>query len=286
MKKKVSYYLILPLLISALVAVFLHIAIEKYFIRQAKEDVQNLILSNRGFHQYIQTVMHPAFFQAMEQGYIAKEFYDPQALSSTFIVRTMHDLYNKERTKRGMKPLYYKLAAYNPRNPINKADEWEAQKINFFNQHPTITEQEEIVTVDGMKYLYYAAPFLKNEQHCMRCHGTPRDAPVGLKRMYPGDGGFYEKLGGIRAIESMRIPIGQERHLATILAGSAGSGLFAVLALFLFNTGLRTRVREKTKYLELEVEERIRAEERARKNEENFRTIFYESPDAILLIRP
>ena len=285
MKKKVRVYLILPLLISAAVAVVLNIAFSRYFIHQAKEDVKNILLSNRGFHQYIQKVLHPTIFQAMERRDIKNDFYAPEAMSSTYIVRTMHGLYNEERAKQGMKPVYYKLAANNPRNPVNKADAWEAREIKLFNDDPSIKEQEEIVTVEGKKYLYYAIPFLKNEKRCLRCHGNPADAPVGLRRLYPGAGGFYEKEGEVRAIESMRMPIAEEGYLATMLAGSAGSGLFAILALFVFNAGLRTRVREKTKDLKVEIEEKRKAEEQARKSEENFRTLFNKSADAIFLVR-
>ncbi len=286
MKNKFFIYLFLPLLISAIVAGILNIFISRYFIGQAKDDVENILLSNRGFHQYIQKVLHPAIFHAMEEGYIKNDFYAPQAMSSTYIVRTMHGFYNEERTRQGMKPVYYKLAANNPRNPVNKADEWEARKIKLFNDDPSVREQQEIVTVEGKKYLYYAIPFLRNEPRCMRCHGDPKNAPVGLRRLYPGPGGFYEKVGEIRAIESMRMPIAQEGYLATIVAGSAGSGLFAILVLFIFNSGLRTRVAQKTRDLEIEVEERRKAEDQARKSGENFRMLFTKSADAIFLVRP
>ncbi len=286
MKKNLLYFVLTPLIISAIVAILLNFYLDRYFVSKAKEEMQNILLSNRGFHEYIQKVLHPVFFQAMEHGYIAKNFYEPQALSSTYIVRSIHELYNEERAKQGLKPVYYKLAANNPRNPVNRADAWESDKIRLFNETPSIKEQEEIVTNDGKKYLYYAVPFLKNEQRCMRCHGDPKDAPIGLRKIYSDNGGFYEKIGEIRAIETMRMPISQEGYVATMIAGSAGSGIFAIVALFLFNAGLRTRVKEKTKDLELEITERVKAEEQARKNEENFRTLFNKSADAIFLVRP
>lgn len=260
MRKKSLYFFIVPLLCSLIVAIILHIAITKYFIHQTKEDVLNILLSNRGFHQYIQRVMHPAFFDAVEHGYIAKGFYAPKFLSSTYIVRNMHVLYNEEREKNGKRPIYYKMAANNPRNPVNRADEREAKLIKLFNENLSVKESEEVVTVNGEKYLYYAIAFMKNEQRCLRCHGHPEDAPIGLRAMYPGEGGFHEKLGEIRAIESIRVPIKEERYLAMMLTGSVGSGLFALILLFFFNSGLRQRVNEKTKNLEAEIAERKKAE--------------------------
>lgn len=250
-----------PLLVVAVASGVLHYALTKYFLRQAKEDIMNILLSNRGFHQYIQKILHPSVFEAIKEGHISKDFYDPKVLSSTYIVRTVHGLYNEERKKDGLVPVYYKMAANNPRNPVNKADEREAKLIKLFNEKPEIKEYEEVVKVNGKPYLYYAIPFLKNEERCMKCHGDPKTAPQELRSLYPQDGGFYEKIGEIRAVESMRVPIEQEGYMALMLTGSAGSGLFSIILLFFFNTGLRQRVKDKTRHLESEIQERIKAED-------------------------
>ncbi len=258
--KKIFIYLVFPLISVVIASGILHYAITRYFISQAKEDIKNILLSNRGFHQYIQKVLHPTVFEAMKDGQIADDFYNPKVLSSTYIVRTMHGLYNEEREKNGLIPIYYKMAANNPRNPLNKADEQEAKLIRLFNETPIIKEYEEVVKVNEKKYLYYAIPFLRNEQRCLRCHGDPADAPPGLRRLYPEEGGFHEKLGEIRAIESMRVPIEEQGYMALMLTGSAGSGLFAIIVLFFFNAGLRQRVKDKTKHLKAEIAERAKAE--------------------------
>ncbi|MBF0329066.1 MAG: PAS domain S-box protein [Nitrospirae bacterium] len=284
MRRNILQFLIVPLIVAIIFAAILHIAINRYFIHQAKDDIMNILLSNKGFHLYIQKVLHPAIFSAMDHGYVAKDFYNPQVLSSSYIVRTMHGLYNEERQKDGMRPIYYKMAANNPRNPVNKADEREAKLIKLFNENPSVKEYEEVVTVKGEKYLYYAIPFLKNEQRCMRCHGNPEDAPIGLRKLYPLEGGFHEKVGEIRAVESMRVPIEKEAYMAFMLTGSVGSGLFAIIVLFFFNTGLRQRVKEKTKSLETEILEKEKAKEDLKASEENFRTLFDKSADAIFIV--
>lgn len=243
----------------------------------------NILLSNRGFHQYIQKVLHPAFFDGVSRGYIAKDYYDPQFLSSTYIVRTMHDLYNEEREKDGLRPIYYKMAANNPRNPLNKADEQEAKLIKFFNENPSVKEHEEVISVNGEEYLYYAIPFLKNEKRCLRCHGDPKDAPIGLRKMYPGEGGFHEKVGQIRAIESMRMPVAHDKYMAMMVTGSASSGLLVLVLLFFFNTGLKQRVSEKTKSLETEILEKEKVQKQLKESEENFRALFDKSADAIFI---
>lgn len=245
---------------SLLAAIALNYLISSFVINQTKQHIKNVLLSNRGFHQYIQKVMHPAFFASVGKGHIARDYYDPQFLSSTYIIRTMHTFYNEEREKRGMVKVYYKMAANNPRNPVNKADEEEARLVRLFNEKRDLREYERIVKVDGKKFLYYAIPFLQNEKRCMRCHGNPDDAPLGLRKFYPQEGGFHEKLGEIRAIESIRIPIDEEEFTALKITGSISSGIFVMIALFFFNTGLRRSVKEKTKGLEAEIAVRKKAE--------------------------
>ena len=260
MKRKLVLFVGLPLLMSLLAAIALNYLISSFVINQTKQHIKNVLLSNRGFHQYIQKVMHPAFFASVGKGHIARDYYDPQFLSSTYIIRTMHTFYNEEREKCGMVRVYYKMAANNPRNPVNKADAEEARLVRLFNENRVLREYERIVKVEGKKFLYYAIPFMPNEKRCLRCHGDPGDAPLGLRQMYPGEGGFREKLGEIRAIESVRIPIDEEEFTALKITGPISSGIFVMIVLFFFNTGLRRSVKEKTKGLEAEISERQKAE--------------------------
>lgn len=254
--------IVLPVLVAAGAAIILYYAISNYVISQAKEHVKYVLLSNRGFHQYIQKNMHPAYYAALEKGYIKKEFYNPAMLSSSYIVRVMHGYDNEEREKVGMPKIYYKLAAHNPRNPVNKADEKETSLIMMFDSDRTVKEHEEIVSEDGQKYLEYAIPFLVNGKACMKCHGRRTEAPPGLQALYNGEGGFNERPGEIRAIESIRIPIDQQVYSAYLLTGSLTSGVAALFLLLIFNTRLRNVVKDKTSSLQDEIMVRKAAEEK------------------------
>lgn len=246
----------ISLLISIVVAIGLYYAISSYLLNDATEKIENVLLSHRGFHQYIQKVMHPTFFQARVDGNIAEKFYSPEILSSSFIVRTMHDLYNKERKKEGLPEIYYKMASQNPRNPVNRADPFEESLIRMFNEKRELTEFSKVITVDGNKYLYFAKPFLTTTKPCLRCHGKRDDAPPGLQILYPGEGGFNEKDGVIRAVESLRMPIRSEMSTALILAVSLSAGILAMISLSLFNVRMKNLVRDRTKSLSSEVAER------------------------------
>lgn len=253
--KRVWSFLI-PAIISVTVAIGLYFTISSYLFNDAADKIKNVLLSQRGLHLYIQKVMHPTFYRARENGQIAQDYYAPEIFSSSFIVRNMHEFYNAERTKEGLPVIYYKMASSNPRNPVNRADPMEASLLTLFNTHRDIKEFQQVVTIKGVKYLYYARPFLETTTACLRCHGKRDDAPPGLRALYPGEGGFNEQAGVIRAIESLRVPIHGEMMSAIILTASVSVGVLAMLALSLFNTRLRTMVRAKTESLTQEVAER------------------------------
>ncbi|HEY3451147.1 MAG TPA: DUF3365 domain-containing protein [Myxococcales bacterium] len=239
-------------------------AANAFFVRQAELNVENLLLSHRGIHLYVQQVMHPKFYEHQQKGGVPEDFYAPELLSSSFIVREQHQLYNQVRQQAGLEPTYYKMAATNPRNPVNRADEREAALIALFNAQRGLARHSEIVELDGRKYLYVALPFLENTQACLRCHGVRADAPAQLQARYPGEGGFDERVGQIRAVESVRVPIQTETRSAWVAAAALLAGLSALGGLALTNRWLARRVRERTAHLEKETVERERAEEALR----------------------
>lgn len=240
-----------------------------YVLNEAERNIEALLLVHKGTHRYIQEVMHPAFYKLKAEGMVAEKFYAPEILSSSFIVRNQHKAYNEERKAAGLGEVYYKMAALNPRNPVNKADVAEEKLIRMFNENKELKNYREVVRIGGKDYLHVAMPFLVNQQKCMKCHGNREDAPPGLQLLYPGEGGFNEKIGDIRAIESIRAPMEHQYFLIYILFTSSFAGLLVLGGLLVFNARLRGMVRARTIDLEQEVAERRRAEEEVRQaNEE------------------
>ena len=273
-------FVAIPFLVMVAVSLAVHYALTAFFVSDAKEKVGSLLLSHRGLHRYLQEVMHPTFYKAREAGIIPEMFYSPEILSSSFIVRNQHQLYNQERVRSGLPAIYYKLASHNPRNPVNIADPRETELIRRFNREPALTSVEYVERVDGQDFLYMALPFLRTTKACLRCHGRREEAPPGLQALYPGEGGFNEHEGEIRAIESIRVPIGKEMSRAGILASSAFAGLFVMSSLLVASFRLRAVVREKTASLVQEVQERqAREKELEAKNAELERFTYTVSHD-------
>lgn len=242
----------------------LYQAVSYYVLFQAERNLENLLLSHRGIHQYIQRTMHPAFYEYRDSGQIPMEFYAPEILSSSFIVRLQHQYYDEARKAAGLPPIYYKMAANNPRNPVNSADEREAGLIKLFNENRDIKDYRELIELDGKKHLFYAIPFIANERRCLSCHGRREDAPIGLQERYAGEGGFNEEVGYIRAVESVRVPVDREFFTVHIISISLFGGVASIILLTLFNRNLRDMVLRRTSDLGREVLERKRAEEAVR----------------------
>ena len=258
-------------ILTAVIGVVTYTAVSKYVVHKAEQNLQSIMLSHRSFHAYLQQVMHPTYFKAKDEGKISQDFYAPQILSSSYVIRVMHGLFNEERSKEGLPVVYYKLASQNPRNPVNTADEREAYFIKLFNQQRGLKEHSEISIIDGKRYLLYAKPFLETNRACLRCHGNRADAPIGLQKAYAGLGGFNESTGIIRAIESIRIPLEDEFAAVFVATTAALSAALILIILYLFSFRLRLRVMESTATLEQEIQERKAAQDALAISEENYR---------------
>nr|MBF0222330.1 DUF3365 domain-containing protein [Desulfobulbaceae bacterium] len=254
---------------------------QAYVLARAEENVTNLLLSHKGIHHYVQNTLIPAYTMYQDERKIPATFYAPELLSSSFIVRNQHAFYNQERQNAGYPELYYKLAANNPRNPVNKADALEQKLIKMFNEKRDVKSYREIVEIDGAKVLYVAIPFLENGARCLRCHGKREDAPPELQQRYPGQGGFNEKIDEIRAITSIRAPLEHEYRYIYVIGLTIFVGFMAFGTLFFFNTRLRSLVSKRTTLLESEVEQRKRTEEILRQNRSTLKQILDTTPQAI-----
>ncbi len=189
----------------------------EFAVKDANKELKLNLLYLKAQRNYIQDVQKNIIYDLQENNkLITKDYFNPAIMSSTFIVKRIYEYNTKLIEDEGMTPYIYKLAAQNPRNPLNKADVFETSILKKM-QNGVIKEYEDIIEQDGVRYLFYATPLGTNEPECMRCHGDPNNAPKELVDMYGDTNGFHEKLGDIRAILTLKVPLEKELEEANTL---------------------------------------------------------------------
>jgi len=100
----------------------------------------------------------------------------------------------------------YREATLNPTNLIDRAEDWEADIVHYFADHPgekkVVGERE---TPTG-RYLYLAKPMIA-QQSCLECHSTPDVAPAAMIKTYGRENGFGWKLNQVIAAQVVSVPM-------------------------------------------------------------------------------
>ena len=175
-------------------------------IKDAKQEVVNVLNTTKAIRKYVENIQKPVIYNLKKRGELYKDFFDPRILSSTFIVNTIHHIQTSSKKSKNQIPYKFKLAATNPRNPMNRANDFEKEILEKFRKGE-IKEFSTTIKENGESYFYVAVPIEKNQKSCMKCHSTPNVAPKELVKIYGNKAGFGEKVGDLRAMISLKVPI-------------------------------------------------------------------------------
>ncbi|WP_028584062.1 ATP-binding response regulator [Desulfogranum mediterraneum] len=228
------------ILIFCLLAFFIQLGCKKLSLKEAEESVTGFLLNHKAIHSFVAEVQRPEVFRLQREGVLSGDYFSPILLSRTFIARSIRDALNREREQAGLDTISFKLAAANPRNPLNRADPFESELLRDFNRGK-IKEYRAILPSDSGKVLYHAIPVAANSPSCLHCHGDPADAPQEMVQQYGNQAGFFEQSGEIRALISVRVPLdnllASARSTALSLSGAVFLlfSVFLALVLFFFN---------------------------------------------------
>lgn len=169
--------------------------------------LQDTLMNVKAIRHFVSTEQKQEIYNLQNQNKLSVEYFTPQLLSSSFSAKQINTHYNDIRKESNLEPIVIKFAANNPKNPDNKANQFEQRLIERFNKKE-IKEYKEIKYNDeGKKVMYYALPTKPLTNKCMRCHSDPSAAPQDLVKLYGDKNGFHEKLGYIKAIISTEYPL-------------------------------------------------------------------------------
>jgi HAMP domain-containing protein len=126
----------------------------------------------------------------------------------------------------------YREVALNPTNPIDRAQDWEADIIRLFRDDPTRQELTLERDTPIGPTLNLARPILVSDETCLTCHSTPSAAPAALTQTYGTANGFgwqlNETIGAQILSVPMRVPLKLARRLY-ITSLIALVGIFAIV---------------------------------------------------------
>jgi diguanylate cyclase (GGDEF)-like protein len=220
-KNILKYSFIILLGIYAFILGMVYIQFKSYAISQNQEKLQDILMHDKALQKYIENKIKPVIYDFQKRDILPKSYFNPTILSFTYISRHVMTNYNKLRKEHGLEPIIYKIASDNPRNSINKASGEELKILKEFNRQ-IVPTYKKFFMINGNPYAYYAIPVTKTKKSCLRCHSDPKIAPKDLVKQYGNKAGFHEKLGHIRAILSIKMPLKRElanaNHLFIIFA--------------------------------------------------------------------
>ena len=120
----------------------------------------------------------------------------------------------------------YREATLNPTNPANRANDWEADIVHYFQQNPERKETVGVRDTPNGRVLYIARPMPIKDPRCLLCHDTPQMAPRTLIERYGSDNGFGWKVNDILTAQIVSAPM----QLPVQRANTALAGFMLSLA--------------------------------------------------------
>jgi methyl-accepting chemotaxis protein len=117
----------------------------------------------------------------------------------------------------------YKEATINPTNPLDTADDFEAQVLQQFRDDPSMTSTSGYREWEGQTVYYSARPLTITAESCLRCHTTPEAAPASLIATYGSENGFGWELNQVISAQMIYVP-------AEAVLGSARQAFIGIMA--------------------------------------------------------
>jgi HAMP domain-containing protein len=130
----------------------------------------------------------------------------------------------------------YREATLNPTNPLDRADDWEADVVRHLRDH---TEVKELIgardTAIG-RTLYLARPLRVADETCLECHSSANAAPQSMLDKYGTANGFGWQLNEIVGAQIVSVPYAVPVQHANAVLRSFVEVLLGLFA-FLFVVG-------------------------------------------------
>ncbi len=100
----------------------------------------------------------------------------------------------------------YREATLNPTNLVDRAEDWEADIVRYFEDHPNDKQLFGERDTPTGRQLYLAKP-MRAAASCLECHSEPSVAPPAMIRKYGPNNGFGWQLNQVIAAQIVSVPM-------------------------------------------------------------------------------
>ena len=199
MKLLMKFNLVLLLFFGASGIIVAHLAY-RFLMRNASDQVlqqaELMMASARSTRDYTSEQIKPLLLKNPEH----ELSFLPQtvpAFAATTIFNSMRKSY----------PDYsYREATLNPTNLIDRAEDWEADIVRYFADHPG--ERRSSASAKRPPAAISTSPSRwSRAASCLECHSTPDVAPAAMIKTYGRENGFGWKLNQVIAAQVVSVPM-------------------------------------------------------------------------------
>ena len=210
------------MLLGLFFSIVLRAHMQELFISEARSKANLMAAHTEAIQSYVRNVLRPAVSHALPPDEFIIE-----AMSTSFATRHILSVLSGEESH-----FIYRRVAKNARNPDYEVNDRERVFFERFTEHPELSRIEENVRVQGKEHLSVARPVYFTPD-CMRCHGSPENAPAVLLKMYGATRGFWRKPHELAGLDIISVPIesstGAIGRSITMFAVFFGSGMLLLL---------------------------------------------------------
>lgn len=215
--------------------------------KRAEQEVVNnafvLLETMTAVREYTDTQITPELNPLLEQ--------EDTFLPQTVPAYSAREVFENLRKRSQYNELFYKEAVLNPTNPRDKADDFEVNIIERFQNQSSVKEIKGFRNLPSGQIFYVARPLDVPSASCLRCHSTPEAAPKSQLATYGSENGFNWKLNSIVGARIISVPastvFNEARQLQVLVIGILIA--FLLGAIWLINLFLKLAVTKPIKHM-------------------------------------
>ncbi|HEY9770492.1 MAG TPA: DUF3365 domain-containing protein [Coleofasciculaceae cyanobacterium] len=231
---------IILIFLTAAVGIVLSLVLQDYAEQVVVDRASLLIESMNSIRNYTSTQINPELSSRLE----TEEVFLPQTVPAY----SAREVFEHLRTDEQYNQFFYKEATLNPTNVRDKADKFETEIVESF-QNNSEAQMQGFRSIPGGEIFYIARPLKIEKESCLRCHSDPKVAPASLIASYGSDNGFGWQLNEIVGAQIISVPSSQVLDAARQLRNLVITKvvIFLLLASVLLNLFLKFTITDPLK---------------------------------------